>query len=160
MQHREDAGTAARQRDFSLAEAAAVTGLSRVTMRRYLDAGRFPNATRDPTTARRPLPWRIPASDLVAAGLRIGEPMTRPEPASAAANDLGAKDQANELLTEVAVLRAVAAERERWLADLKEVNERLLRALVALVQERPLRDPLAPEGALPPRPSSRPPSTR
>lgn len=37
--HREDAGTPARQRDFSLAEAAAVTGLSRVTMRRYLDAG-------------------------------------------------------------------------------------------------------------------------
>ena len=54
---------------WTLTEAVARTGASRSTLRRYLDAGKFPNAYKDTSKA-----WRFPLEDLLAAGLSVSEP--------------------------------------------------------------------------------------
>lgn len=54
---------------WTLTEAVQRTGASRSTLRRYLDAGKFPNAYKDTSKA-----WRFPLEDLLAAGLSISEP--------------------------------------------------------------------------------------
>jgi excisionase family DNA binding protein len=59
---------------LTIAEAARLCGVSASTIRRYLAAGRFPAAHRQPS----PIPgqrglWRIPTQDLFAAGLRPGQ---------------------------------------------------------------------------------------
>jgi hypothetical protein len=59
---------------LTIAEAARNCGVSVSTIRRYLAAGRFPTAHRQPS----PIPgqrglWRIPTQDLLAAGLRPGQ---------------------------------------------------------------------------------------
>jgi helix-turn-helix protein len=56
---------------LTIAEAARLCGVSASTIRRHLAAGRFPTAHQQPS----PIPgqrglWRIPAQDLLAAGLR------------------------------------------------------------------------------------------
>lgn len=54
---------------WTLTEAVQRTGASRSTLRRYLDAGKFPNAYKDTSKA-----WRFPLEDLLAAGLNVSEP--------------------------------------------------------------------------------------
>ncbi|MGA9223605.1 MAG: helix-turn-helix domain-containing protein [Pseudomonas graminis] len=54
---------------WTLTEAVQRTGSSRSTLRRYLDAGKFPNAYKDSSKA-----WRFPLEDLLAAGLSVSEP--------------------------------------------------------------------------------------
>jgi predicted DNA-binding transcriptional regulator AlpA len=54
---------------WTLTEAVHRTGASRSTLRRYLDAGKFPNAYKDTSKA-----WRFPLEDLLAAGLSVSEP--------------------------------------------------------------------------------------
>lgn len=61
---------------LTLAEVAARTGKSKVTVRRYLDAHRFPNAVRE--DGRRDGRWLVPWGDVVNSGLtrtraRLGE---------------------------------------------------------------------------------------
>jgi predicted DNA-binding transcriptional regulator AlpA len=56
---------------WTLTEAVQRTGSSRSTLRRYLDAGKFPNAYKDTSKA-----WRFPLEDLLAAGLSVSEPLT------------------------------------------------------------------------------------
>lgn len=111
-----------------------MTGLSRVTIRRYLDAGRFPNAFRDVNSTRKPAPWRIPAQDLRRLGLSITEPAataaTTPETA-----EHGAKTVAR-LEVESAVNLALATERLRTVEVLIGVNERLLDTVVELAIRR------------------------
>ncbi|MEU9489411.1 helix-turn-helix domain-containing protein, partial [Streptomyces decoyicus] len=51
---------------LSQRDAAAVCGVSRSTIRRRRDAGRFPNAVQDGV-----LGWLIPEDDLRAAGLQL-----------------------------------------------------------------------------------------
>lgn len=58
-------------RSFTLTEAAAVSGVSRVTLRRWLDAGRFPSAFQQPPVGKAPATWLIPAADLIAQGLSL-----------------------------------------------------------------------------------------
>lgn len=110
--------------NFTLVEAAAVTGLSRVTIRRYLDAGKFPNARRDTSTARRPAPWLVPRSDLRALGLTIREPEMEHQVASETPPP---PDQHHsELLVELATQRTAASERQRVIDTLLGMNHRLL----------------------------------
>jgi predicted DNA-binding transcriptional regulator AlpA len=54
---------------WTLTEAVQRTGASRSTLRRYLDAGKFPHAYKDTSKA-----WRFPLEDLLAAGLSVSEP--------------------------------------------------------------------------------------
>jgi predicted DNA-binding transcriptional regulator AlpA len=54
---------------WTLTEAVQRTGASRSTLRRYLDAGKFPNAYKDTAGA-----WRFPLEDLLAVGLSPSEP--------------------------------------------------------------------------------------
>jgi predicted DNA-binding transcriptional regulator AlpA len=54
---------------WTLTEAVQRTGSSRSTLRRYLEAGKFPNAYKDSSKA-----WRFPLEDLLAAGLSVSEP--------------------------------------------------------------------------------------
>lgn len=54
---------------WTLTEAVERTGASRSTVRRYREAGKFPNAYKDAAGA-----WRFPLEDLLAAGLSPSEP--------------------------------------------------------------------------------------
>lgn len=51
---------------FTLSEAAERTGTSRSTVRRYREAGKFPNAYKDSDRQ-----WRVPVEDLLASGLTL-----------------------------------------------------------------------------------------
>jgi hypothetical protein len=130
MQHQEQQLPLSEQPDFTIVEAAAVTGRSRITIRRYLDAGRFPNAFRDAQSVRKPAPWRISAQDLRRIGLSITEPQRPDEPASVEAESC--EERAARLEVESAVNLAVAAERDRTVGVLVDFNRRLLDAVVEL----------------------------
>lgn len=54
---------------WTLTEAVERTGVSRSTIRRYREAGKFPNAYKD-----RAGTWRFPLEDLLAVGLSPSEP--------------------------------------------------------------------------------------
>ncbi len=117
---------------FTLAEAARVTGTSRRTLGRLLDAGELPGAARDASGA-----WSIPVDALLAAGLTVHAPAP-PEAPQAAPSPFPppstppiatAPDPAelNRLRDEVAdwrrraeVAEAVAAERSANLVDVRE----------------------------------------
>lgn len=55
---------------WTLTEAAERTGASRSTLRRYREAGKFPNSYKDSSGA-----WRFPVEDLLAAGLSLATPL-------------------------------------------------------------------------------------
>lgn len=67
-------GFAAAQ-SFTITEAAELTGISRTSIRRLLDAGELPGAFEAPVSGEgtRQI-WRVPLADLLAAGLTITEP--------------------------------------------------------------------------------------
>ena len=102
--------------NYSLTEAAAACGVGRSTIRRRLDASVFPTAFRlDGPDGPGSGEWRIPLSDLRAAGL-IGE---QSEPVREQAHDISA-DEVEHLRCELAIeverregLEALLAERER-----------------------------------------------
>lgn len=92
-----------------------------MTLRRRLDAHAFPHAFRSDADGKgRKDTWRIPASDLRAAGFVLpgNEPATAATPAKRMV-ELESKVAALE--QEVAVWRALADERDRHLADLRQV---------------------------------------
>jgi len=111
---------------LTLTEAAEATDRSRVTLRRYLDQGRFPNARRDEDDVNRQ--WLIPLSDLEAAGVRVhmGQP-----------HDTG---HTTPLAVRVAVAEAVAAERGAALEHVSALAEALraqAEAVTALLSALP-----------------------
>jgi hypothetical protein len=113
---------------LTLTEAAAATGRSRTTIRRYFDQHRFPNAFRDGDSENEP--WLIPLGDLEAAGLSLvdGTVPGGDDGTSTDSTDL------DRLRTDLAVARALADERERTIellsAQLSQLQE-TLRAAVA-----------------------------
>lgn len=109
------------ERSLTLSEAAAASGASRVTLRRRLDAGSFPNAFRSDTDGKgRKDTWRIPVGDLIAAGFVLpGE--LRAAAATPAKRVVELESRVAALEQEVAVWRARAEEREGHLADLRAV---------------------------------------
>lgn len=81
---------------WTLTEAVQRTGASRSTLRRHLDAGKFPNAYKDTSNA-----WRFPLEDLLAAGLSVSEPpaeraqsMPTEQPSTASAELVSKLEQA------------------------------------------------------------------
>jgi len=126
------------QRPALLTEAAAAVSRDRRTVRRQLDAGRYPNAYRGSDGQ-----WRIPITDLAAAGFRVNAP-SGPEWAPPAP-DVEALAQ---LRTENAVLReriaaaeALATERERELVRSDKQLGALRQAIAALTSSEPPRAP-------------------
>ena len=96
---------------FSLSEAAALGDKSRVTLRRYLDAGRFPNARQDEQDPNRP--WLVSLGDLQAAGVMV-------------ADDTGGAttlDPTRMLIVRLSVAEALADERAAEIARLTKVIE-------------------------------------
>jgi hypothetical protein len=136
---------------FTLTEAAQLTGRSRVTIRRYLDAGKFPNAWRGESAGAGAEPWFVPAGDLLAAGLDLGGGATRSDTgasrsgaarASSGALSVDPQDLPGGGQLEAAV--ALAHERERTIV-LLEARVRELEGLLgqALATARSLADALA-----------------
>lgn len=122
---------------WTLTEAVERTGASRSTLRRYRDAGKFPNAYKDSSGV-----WRFPLPDLLAVGLRPVDPAqseqvdmptehVHPPPEQATDNYLDNTVQAEleaarktiekvraelaEARQRAAVAEAVATERERMI---------------------------------------------
>ncbi len=104
---------------LSLSEAADACGVSRVTVRRRLDAGAFPHAHRSASEGKgRKDTWRIPLSDLAAAGFSLrGEQRDRAATPGRRIAELEAR--VADLEREVAVWKVRAEERERHLVDLR-----------------------------------------
>lgn len=126
---------------YSITEAATATGKGRATIRRYLDAGRFPNAFQEDTADPFPA-WRIPSGDLLACGLTLGAPPLAPKEGSKARRvdevDLGAREA-------LAAATAVAEERARTIEALTIELAETRRALIeALATMRALAEPKEP----------------
>jgi len=113
---------ATTETSYTLTEAARVTGKSRVTMRRYLDAGRFPHAFQDTEAGTTPAPWRIPLGDLTAAGLEVA-PADRiaGRPKTTQAESGGESAHYQQLREQLAVATALADERARTIDALMAV---------------------------------------
>lgn len=113
---------------WTLTEAVQRTGASRSTLRRYLDAGKFPNAYKDTSKA-----WRFPLEDLLAAGLGVSEPAseraltTSTEPASKAT-----AEQVSKLEQALREERTRADNAERLAASYLDNVHDLRRALLML----------------------------
>lgn len=126
---------ASRETSYTLTEAAEVTGRSRVTIRRYLDAGKFPNAWRDEASGETPAPWRVPLGDLVAAGMTV-HPADRAslrivkQADTRGVSDMTTNEAVAQLREELAVATALADERARTIEVLvTQVTE--LRTMLA-----------------------------
>jgi hypothetical protein len=102
---------------FTLTEAASLSDKSRVTLRRYLDQGKFPHARQDLNDPNHP--WLIPLLDLQAAGVNV------------ASDDTGGvtHDPARMLVVRLSVAEALAEERAAEIARL----ERIIDALTTLL---------------------------
>jgi predicted DNA-binding transcriptional regulator AlpA len=113
---------------WTLTEAVQRTGISRSTLRRYLDAGKFPNAYKDTSKA-----WRFPLEDLLAAGLSVSEP-----PAERALNTpteqpgAGTSEQVSKLEQALRDERTRADNAERLAASYLDNVQDLRRALLML----------------------------
>lgn len=100
--------------ELGISEAARACNVDRATVKRRLRAGRLPNARQDDRGI-----WRIPVTDLLAAGLslsRTGQPDPAPGPAPGAAALLhadapGADDPAAAVLAELRAALAGAEHR-------------------------------------------------
>jgi MerR family regulatory protein len=127
---------------LTIAEAAKACGVSASTIRRYLRAGRFPNARREPS----PVPgqswqWRIPPEELPVAGLDRRRPpsdhgreqQSRDEPAGGRPAEDRIRVLGNAL--ELERIRRQAA--EALVAEQARTIARLKMALRAFEQRRP-----------------------
>jgi DNA-binding transcriptional MerR regulator len=95
---------------WTITEAVERTGASRSTIRRYRDAGKFPNSYKDSGGA-----WRFPIEDLLAAGLRVIDPAQHEHLNQVSEHAQPTPEQPTvELLSKVTELeRALAVERAR-----------------------------------------------
>lgn len=118
---------------WTLTEAVQRTGASRSTLRRYLDAGKFPNAYKDTSKA-----WRFPLEDLLAAGLSVSEPpatralSTSSEHASSTSTEqatAASAEQVSKLEQALRDERTRADNAERLAASYRENVQDLRRAL-------------------------------
>jgi Helix-turn-helix domain len=123
---------------LTIAEAARLCEVSTSTIRRYLAAGRFPTAHQQPS----PIPgqrglWRIPAQDLLAAGLRPGQ--ARPpghEPKHEPWSGQPSADRVRELEHALALERTRRRAAEDLAAERAHTIQTLERALAALHAQR------------------------
>jgi predicted DNA-binding transcriptional regulator AlpA len=110
---------------WTLTEAVQRTGASRSTLRRYLDAGKFPNAYKDSSKA-----WRFPLEDLLAAGLSVSEPPAeRAQSAPTEQVSTASAEQVSKLEQALILERTRADNAERLAASYLDNVQDLRRAL-------------------------------
>jgi excisionase family DNA binding protein len=127
---------------LTIAEAAKACGVSASTIRRYLRAGRFPSARREPSPAPgRSWQWRIPPEELPAAGLNRRRPpsghgqehQSRGEPAGGRP----AEERIRVLQDALELERIRRQAAEALIAEQARTIARLMMALRALEHHRP-----------------------
>ena len=113
---------------WTLTEAVARTGVSRSTLRRYLDAGKFPSAYKDSSNA-----WRFPLEDLLAAGLSVSVPPSEQAQSVVTEQPNKAHDEQVSVLEQALALeRSRADNAERLAASYLDNVQDLRRALLML----------------------------
>lgn len=130
--------------EWSITEAAERCGVSRSTIRRYLDGERFPNADKSSGA------WRIPLTDLLAAGL---SPSGMSEP-DYPTEERPPRSEETELRHRVEILEERLRSKERRESDLEQQIKDLRQSnsdLRQLLIEAPKPSQAAPDE--PPRPS-------
>lgn len=118
---------------WTLTEAVERTGASRSTLRRYREAGKFPNAYKDTAGT-----WRFPLEDLLAAGLSPSEPTREQAQSRSSEHALGmpgehasaaSAEQVSKLEQALREERARADNAERLAASYLDNVQDLRRAL-------------------------------
>lgn len=132
---------------WNIGEAAERCGVSRSTVRRYRESGRFPSAFKDTTGA-----WKIPLEDLLAVGWSPVDPTqsTSPEPVQD-----GMAERVRELEQALSLERVRRESAER-LAAQTEANLADLRSALRMLEGKAVGEPVsAPEAVLstPPEPA-------
>lgn len=137
---------------WSISDAADRVGVSRSTIRRYRESGKFPHAFKDSAGV-----WKVPLEDLLAVGLRPVDPALSvvPEPVES-----GLSERVRELEAALAVERArneglqrVAAAAEANAADLR-LALRMLESGPVAAQNEPVSSTSEPVAvSVPERPS-------
>ena len=101
---------------LTIAEAAALTGLSTDTIKNDRSAGRYPGARQDPPQGGKPGTWRIPGADLVAVGrlspARLEQLPTEIDALRESSTVSALRGEVAELTIRLAVAEAVAHERD------------------------------------------------
>lgn len=113
---------------WTISDAADRVGVSRSTIRRYREAGKFPHAFKDSGGV-----WKVPLEDLLALGLRPVDPALSvvPEPV-----EDGLSERVRELESALAVERARNEGLQR-LAAAAEANAADLRLALRMLESGP-----------------------
>ena len=114
---------------WSISDAADRVGVSRSTIRRYRESGKFPHAFKDSSGV-----WKVPLEDLLAVGLRPVDPALSvvPEPVES-----GLSERVRELEAALAVERARSEGLQR-LAAAAEANAADLRLALRMLESGPV----------------------
>lgn len=116
---------------WTITEAATRCGVSKSTIRRYREDGKFPNAWKD---SSKPPQWRIPLEDLLANGLKPVD--TAEAPSEQALSAPSERERELEALLAVERARREAAER---VADMAQASVEDLRMALRMLESAPVR---------------------
>jgi len=134
---------------LSIREASLATGATRPTLRRDIDAGRFPGAFREDTSRGSGLGiWRVPVADLLAAGYSLRSD----SPAAPESDRTGLENEVRELRAELARERERREAAEALAFERATALEDAQRALRAMLASAPLVPVQSAEVARPRRP--------
>lgn len=122
---------------WDLGEAAERCGVSRSTVRRYREKGKFPNAFKDSSGA-----WKIPLEDLLAVGWKPNAP-AQAEPVSVPPEpDVTINDRLIELERELAIERVKREAAEQANAQMR-ANLEDLRTAMRMIEAKPVSAPVS-----------------
>lgn len=122
---------------WDLGEAAERCGVSRSTVRRYREQGKFPNAFKDTTGA-----WKIPLEDLLAVGWKPNAP-AQPEPVSVPPEpDKSINDKVLEL-EQALMLERVKREAAEQANMQMKANLEDLRTAMRMIEAKPVSVPVS-----------------
>lgn len=122
---------------WDLGEAAERCGVSRSTVRRYREQGKFPNAFKDTTGA-----WKIPLEDLLAVGWKPNAP-AQSEPVSVPPEpDKSINDKVLEL-EQALTLERVRREAAEQANTQMKANLEDLRTAMRMIEAKPVSVPVS-----------------
>lgn len=122
---------------WDLGESAERCGVSRSTVRRYREQGKFPNAFKDSSGA-----WKIPLEDLLAVGWKPNAP-AQPEPVSVPPEpDKSINDKVLELEHALTLERVKREAAEQANMQMK-ANLEDLRQAMKMIEAKPVSAPVS-----------------